>query len=63
MPRGRGHRVESQGSDSGGGPSRGGVVVRDDRERLLDIREAIERIERYARGGRSEFEASELIHF
>jgi uncharacterized protein with HEPN domain len=35
--------------------------VRDDRERLLDILEAIERIERYASRGRAEFEASELI--
>jgi uncharacterized protein with HEPN domain len=35
--------------------------VRDDRERLLDIREAIERIERYARHGRNEFDANELI--
>lgn len=35
--------------------------MRDDRERLLDIQEAIERIEKYARRGRAEFEANELI--
>lgn len=35
--------------------------MRDDRERLLDIREAIERIERYAAQGREAFEKDELI--
>jgi uncharacterized protein with HEPN domain len=35
--------------------------VRDDRERLLDVLEAIERIERYAARGRAEFEANELV--
>lgn len=35
--------------------------MRDDRERLLDIVEAIERIERYAEKGREEFERDELI--
>ena len=35
--------------------------MRDDRERLLDLREAIERIEKYASGGRSALEQDELI--
>lgn len=35
--------------------------MRDRRERLLDILEAIERIERYGSGGRDEFEESELV--
>jgi uncharacterized protein with HEPN domain len=35
--------------------------VRDDRARLLDIQEAIERIERYAARGRTAFEQDELI--
>lgn len=35
--------------------------MRDDRERLLDILEAIERIERYASQGRAAFEREELL--
>jgi uncharacterized protein with HEPN domain len=35
--------------------------VRDVRERLLDILEAIERIERYAARGKAAFESDELI--
>ena len=35
--------------------------MRDQRERLLDMLEAIERIERYAAKGRVEFEKDELI--
>lgn len=35
--------------------------MRDDRERLLDIQEAIARIERYAARGRAAFEQDELI--
>lgn len=35
--------------------------MRDERERLLDIQEAIERIERYAAHGREAFEQDELI--
>jgi uncharacterized protein with HEPN domain len=35
--------------------------MRDDRERLLDIQEAIERIEKYATRGRDTFEHDELI--
>ena len=35
--------------------------MRDVRERLLDILEAIERIERYASRGRAAFESDELI--
>ena len=35
--------------------------MRDDRERLLDIQEAIERIERYAAPGREVFDGDELI--
>jgi uncharacterized protein with HEPN domain len=35
--------------------------MRDDRERLLDIQEAIERIEKYAARGRDTFEHDELI--
>lgn len=35
--------------------------MRSDREKLLDILEAIERIERYAVQGRSAFEQNELI--
>jgi uncharacterized protein with HEPN domain len=35
--------------------------VRDDRERLLDIQEAIANIERYAVRGREAFERDELI--
>jgi uncharacterized protein with HEPN domain len=35
--------------------------MRDDRERLLDIEEAIERIERYASKGKVAFEQDELI--
>lgn len=35
--------------------------MRDDRERLLDIREAIERIQKYAVRGREAFEREELV--
>ena len=35
--------------------------MRDDRERLLDILEAIERIEKYAARGREAFEKDDLI--
>lgn len=35
--------------------------MRDDRERLLDIQEAITRIEKYAAQGRAAFEQEELI--
>ncbi|HEY0547467.1 MAG TPA: HepT-like ribonuclease domain-containing protein [Pyrinomonadaceae bacterium] len=35
--------------------------MRDDRERLLDVQEAIERIEKYAARGREAFEQDELI--
>ena len=35
--------------------------MRDDRSRLLDVIEAIERIERYAARGRKAFEADELL--
>lgn len=35
--------------------------MRDDRERLLDIQDAIERIEKYAARGREAFAADELI--
>lgn len=35
--------------------------MRDDRERLLDIREAIERVERYTTAGRATFDQSELV--
>jgi uncharacterized protein with HEPN domain len=35
--------------------------MRDDRERLLDVLEAIEKIERYASRGRKEFDGDELI--
>jgi uncharacterized protein with HEPN domain len=35
--------------------------VRDSRERRIDILEAIERIEKYALGGREEFERNELV--
>lgn len=35
--------------------------MRSDRERLLDIKEAVERIERYAVQGRSAFDRDELI--
>ena len=35
--------------------------MRDDRERLLDILEAIERIEKYTSKGREVFEEDELI--
>lgn len=35
--------------------------MRDDRERLLDILEAIERIDKYASKGRAAFEDDELI--
>ncbi len=35
--------------------------MRDDRERLLDIQEAIERIEKYSARGREAFEQDELI--
>lgn len=35
--------------------------MRDDRERLLDIQEAIERIEKYSACGREKFEQDELI--
>ena len=35
--------------------------MREDRERLLDILEAITRIERYAERGRAAFEQGELI--
>lgn len=35
--------------------------MRDDRQRLLDIREAIERIEKYASQGRETFDENELV--
>jgi uncharacterized protein with HEPN domain len=35
--------------------------MRDDRERMLDIQEAIERIQKYAERGREAFERDELI--
>ncbi|MFB3131726.1 MAG: DUF86 domain-containing protein [Rhodothermales bacterium] len=35
--------------------------MRDDRERLFDIQEAIERIEQYAKQGQETFETEELI--
>ena len=35
--------------------------MRDDKERLLDIKEAIERINKYTGGGRDAFEKDELI--
>lgn len=35
--------------------------MRDDRERLLDILEAIERLEKYASRGRAAFEQDELV--
>ena len=35
--------------------------MRDDRERLLDIQEAISNIQKYAQRGREEFEKQELI--
>ena len=35
--------------------------MRNERERLLDILEAIERIEKYAEEGKDAFEADELI--
>ncbi len=35
--------------------------MRDDRERLRDVMEAIERIEKYARRGKEEFENNELV--
>ena len=35
--------------------------MRDDYQRLLDIGEGIERIERYTAGGRSEFDRNELV--
>ena len=35
--------------------------MRDDRQRLLDIMEAIERVERYASEGRERFERDELV--
>lgn len=35
--------------------------MRDSRERVLDILEAIERIEKYGHGGREEFEQNELV--
>jgi len=35
--------------------------VRENRERVLDILEAIERIEKYGHGGREEFNQNELV--
>jgi uncharacterized protein with HEPN domain len=35
--------------------------VRDNRERLLDVMEAIQRIERYASAGRERFDEDELV--
>lgn len=35
--------------------------MRNDRERLLDVLEAVERIDRYARKGRETFERDELV--
>ncbi len=35
--------------------------MRDDRERLRDVQDAIERIERYVAAGREEFERNELV--
>ena len=35
--------------------------MRDDQERLLDIQETIERVERYAAQGREVFESNELV--
>lgn len=36
--------------------------MKDDRNRLLDILEAIDRIERYTSRGRSDLEADEFLH-
>jgi uncharacterized protein with HEPN domain len=35
--------------------------MRDDYQRLLDIREGIERIQKYTTGGRAEFDRNELV--
>lgn len=35
--------------------------MRSDRERLLDITQAVERINKYTRHGRKEFESQELV--
>ena len=35
--------------------------MRDDKERLLDVLEAIERIDKYASRGREEFDRDELV--
>ncbi len=35
--------------------------MRSDRERLIDILEAIEKIERYAAGGKKAFDTEELL--
>jgi uncharacterized protein with HEPN domain len=35
--------------------------MRDDRERVLDIQEAIERIDKYVERGREAFEQDELV--
>jgi uncharacterized protein with HEPN domain len=45
----------------GAGFEGSGAVMRDDKERLLDILEAIEKIEPYAARGREAFEKEELI--
>jgi uncharacterized protein with HEPN domain len=42
-------------------PERSGASMRDDRERLKDILEAMERIETYSAKGRAAFEQDELI--
>jgi uncharacterized protein with HEPN domain len=36
--------------------------LRDDRERLVDILEAIDRAQRYAARGRAAYEGDELVH-
>src|SRR5918996_1148468 len=56
----RGHRAGFEGADPAAGARRGGPGLRSDRERLLDILEAVDRIEAQAARGRAAFAGDEL---
>lgn len=53
--------MRAQAEHPGTGPSRGGVALRDPRERLRHGLEAIAHIQRYTVRGRQAFEGDELI--
>jgi len=61
LPGGRRHRARPQSAHPGPGTTRGGALMRDPKERLRDILEAIAAIERHLDRGRAAFEQDELL--